>query len=51
MLFVLDSLSDRKQYRKLVFFYKIMTGLPPSYLQIYFLPDNEKSLDQVPETR
>ena len=38
----LESLCDRRCYRKLVFFYKIVKGLAPSYLQSYLLPDNEK---------
>ena len=38
----LKSLCDRRCYRKLVFFYKIVKGLAPSYLQSYLLPDNEK---------
>ena len=29
----LESLSDRRWYRKLVFFYKIVKGLAPSYIQ------------------
>ena len=38
----LESLCDRRCYRKLVFFYKTVKGLAPSYLQSYLLPDNEK---------
>ena len=39
----LESLCDRRWYRKLVFFYKIVKGLAPSYLQYYLLPDNERT--------
>ena len=39
----LESLCDRRWYRKLVFFYKIVKGLAPSYLQSYLLPDNERT--------
>ena len=39
----LESLCDRRWYRKLVFFYKIVKGLAPSYLQLYLLPDNERT--------
>ena len=39
----LESLCDRRWYRKLVFFYKIVKGLAPSYLQFYLLPDNERT--------
>ena len=39
----LESLSDRRWYRKLVFFYKIVKGLAPSYIQSYLLPDNERT--------
>ena len=38
-----ESLCDRRWYRKLVFFYKIVKGLAPSYLQSYLLPDNERT--------
>ena len=33
----LKSLCDRRWYCKLVFFYKIVKGLVPSYLQFYFI--------------
>ena len=39
----LESLCDRRWYCKLVFFYKIVKGLAPSYLQSYFFPDNERT--------
>ena len=39
----LESLCDRRWYRKLVFFYKIRKGVAPSYLQSYLLPDNERT--------
>ena len=39
----LESLCDRRWYRKLVFFYKIVKGLASSYLQSYLLPDNERT--------
>ena len=38
----LESLSDRRWYRKLVFLCKVLGGLAPSYLQCYLLPDNER---------
>ena len=41
----LESLCDRRCYRKLVFSYKIVKGLAPSYLQSYLLPDNERTYD------
>ena len=31
----LESLCDRRWHHKLVLFYKIVKGLPPSYLQSY----------------
>ena len=37
----LESLCDRRWYCKLVFFYKIVKGPAPPYLQSYLLPDNE----------
>ena len=37
----LESLSDRRWYRKLVFFYKIVKD--PSYLQSYLLRDDERT--------
>ena len=43
----LESLCDRRWYRKLVFLYKIVKGLAPSYLQSCLLPDNEIILGQV----
>ena len=36
----LESLSDRRWYCKLFFFYKIVKSLTLSYLQSYLLPDN-----------
>ena len=39
----LESLCDRRWYCKLVFFYKIVKVLGPSYLQSYLLPDNERT--------
>ena len=39
----LESLCDRRWYRKLVFFYKILKGLAPSYLQSCLLSDNERT--------
>ena len=39
----LESFCDRRWYRKLVFFYKIVKGLAPSYLQSYLLLDNERT--------
>ena len=33
----LKSLCDRRWHCKLVFFYKIVKGLVPSYLQFYFI--------------
>ena len=38
----LESLSYRRWYHKLVFFYKIGKGLAPLYLQSYLLPDNNR---------
>ena len=35
------NLCDRRWYHKLVFFYEIVKGLAPSYLQSHLLPDNE----------
>ena len=32
------SLADRKWYRKIIFFYKIVKNLAPKYLQSYLLP-------------
>ena len=43
----LESLCDRRWYRKLVFFYKIVKGLAPSYLQSYLLPDNERTCNTI----
>ena len=31
----LESLEDRRRYRRALFFHKIMQGLLPSYLQTY----------------
>ena len=39
----LESLCDRRSCRKLVFSYKIVKGLAPSYLKSYLLPDNERT--------
>ena len=39
----LESLCGRTWNRKLAFFYKTVTGLAPSYLQSYLLPDNERT--------
>ena len=39
----LESLCDKRWYFKLVFFYKIVKYLVPSYLQSYFSPDNERT--------
>ena len=39
----LESLCDRRWYRKLVFFYKIVKGLAPSFLKSYLLLDNERT--------
>ena len=39
----LESHSDRRWYRKLVFFYIIVKGVAPSYLQSYLLPDDERT--------
>ena len=39
----LESLCDKRWYLKLVFFYKIVKYLVPSYLQSYFSPDNERT--------
>ena len=39
----LESLCDRRWYRKLVFFYKIVKGIAPSFLQSYLLLDNERT--------
>ena len=39
----LESLCDRRWYRKLVFFYKIVKGLTQSYFQSYLLPDNKRT--------
>ena len=39
----LESLCDRRWYCKLVFFYKILKGLAPSYLRSYLLLDNERT--------
>ena len=41
----LESLCDRRWYRKLVFFNKILKGLAPSYLQSYLLPDNARTFN------
>ena len=39
----LESLTDRRWSRKLIFFNKIILGLQPSYLQNYLIPyDNER---------
>ena len=42
----LKSLSDRRWYRKPVFFYKIVKVLAPSYLQSYLLPDDERTYNR-----
>ena len=34
----LESLADRRWYRKMTFFYKIVKNLAPKYLQSYLLP-------------
>ena len=39
----LESLCDRRWYRRLVFFYKIVKGIAPSFLQSYLLLDNERT--------
>ena len=39
----LESLCDRRWYRKLIFFYTIVKGLAPSFLQSYLLPANERT--------
>ena len=39
----LESFCDRRCHCKLIFIYKIVKGLAPSYLQSYFLPDNERT--------
>ena len=39
----LESLNNRRWYRKLVFFYKIVKGLALYYLQSYLLPDNART--------
>ena len=39
----LESLCNRRWYRKLVFFYKIVEGLAPSYLQSCLLLGNERA--------
>ena len=39
----LESLCDRRWYRKLVFFYNIVKGLAPSYLQSCLLFDNKRA--------
>ena len=36
-----ESFCDRRWYRKLVFFYKIVKGLAPSYWQSYVLPGHQ----------
>ena len=38
----LESLRDRRWYRRLVFFFKIVNGLSPNYLHS-FLPENQRS--------
>ena len=38
----LKSLCDRRWHFKLVFFYKIVECLGPSYLQPYLLPDSKR---------
>ena len=39
----LESLCDKRWYRKLVFFYKIVKGLTPSYIHSCLFPDNERT--------
>ena len=39
----LESLCNRRWYRKLVFFYKLSKRLVSSYLLCYLLPDNERT--------
>ena len=39
----LESVCDTSWYCKLVFFYKIVIGLAPSYFQSCLLPDNERA--------
>ena len=41
----LESIADRRWYRKMTFFYKIVKNLAPKYLQSYLLP---RVLDQYP---
>ena len=38
-----ESISDRKFFRKLVFFDKIVKGIASPYLQSYLHPDNERT--------
>ena len=37
-----ESLADRRWSRKVSFFYKIVNGLLPSYLQTYLNPYNDR---------
>ena len=39
----LEPLNDKRWYRNLVFFYKIVKGLAPPYLQSYLLSDSERT--------
>ena len=39
----LESFTERRWYRELVFFYKIIQGVAPSYLQSYLLPENNRT--------
>ena len=39
----LESFCDRRWYRKLILFHKILKGLAHSYLQSYLLPDNKRT--------
>ena len=39
----LESFSERSWYHELVYFYKIVQGVAPSYLQSYLLPENNRT--------
>ena len=42
-LIITGAIRDNSRERKLVFLYKTVKGLAPSYLQSYLLPDNERT--------
>ena len=39
----LESFTERRWYHELVFFYEIIQGVAPSYLQSYLLPENNRT--------